>query len=181
MIFLALFLACLFVAIATGAMAAWSDIRGMTIPNLYSVIVLGAFFVAFGLLWVFGYDHVFSGLSRHLAAALIVFVITLIMFAAKVIGAADSKLGTAFALWVGLKGLIPFIFYTSLAGGLLGVAALAIRKWKPFKDPEEGSWIAQVQGGASKVPYGVAIALGALASFVKLGYVGVDNFSLFLG
>lgn len=180
MFLLLCFLIALFVVAGTSILAALSDIRGMTIPNMYSGIILGAFAACYVVLWLGGREDVFFGLGSHLIAALIVFVLTLMMFAGKAMGAGDSKLGTALALWMGLKGLIPFIFYTSLAGGLLGLAALGLRHWKPVKNPPEGSWVEQVQGGASKVPYGVAIALGALASFVKIGYLDVDILSSFL-
>jgi Flp pilus assembly protein protease CpaA len=174
MIALIVFLACVFVAVAAGAMAAWSDWKGMTIPNLYSALIIGAFFPAFIFVKWLGPSAVFFSLTSHLLAALIVFGVTAVMFAVKAIGAADSKLGTAFAFWVGLKGLPAFLFYMALAGGLLGLTALALRKWKPVKNPPAGSWIARVQAGEGSVPYGIAISLGALASFLYLGYLGVD-------
>ena len=68
----------------------------------------------------------------------------------------------------------------SVAGGLLGLTALALRKWTPVKEPKENSWVARVQAGESKVPYGVAIALGALASFVEIGYLERDTLASFL-
>lgn len=47
MIPLILFLFCVCVAIGTGLLAGLSDFRGMTIPNLYSLVVMGAFVCAF--------------------------------------------------------------------------------------------------------------------------------------
>lgn len=75
---------------------------------------------------------------------------------------------------------MPFLFYMALVGGVLGLVALALRKWKPVKNPAEGSWIARVQAGENKVPYGAAIAAGALASFVELGYFSSEVLSSFL-
>ena len=179
-VFLIIFLACLFTAVAFGVMAAMTDFRGMKIPNLYSVLIFAAFVVCYGALWVGGYaDSVFSPLLSHVSAFAAVFVITLLLFFARVWGAGDQKLISAYAIWFGIGGLPVFLIYTTLFGGILGVGALVLRKWKPFKTPPKGSWIDQVQAGASKVPYGMAITAGALASFVKIGYVSFDTLRIF--
>lgn len=180
MFLLVVFLACLMVVAGTGALAALSDVRGMVIPNAYSVIIIVSFVFCYGVLWFGGRDDVFQALFSHVAAALIVFLITLAMFMGRVMGAGDSKLATALALWAGLGGLAPFVFYMSVAGGVLALVAVLLRKWSPVREARPGSWVAQVQGGASKVPYGVAIVFGALASFVKIGYIGGDVLSSFL-
>ena len=178
MLMLIIFLTCVLTALGTGALAGLSDLRGMTIPNVYSVVIMAAFAVAFIMLWAFGPHHVFFGLKSHVLAGLIIFGITVAMFAAHAIGAADSS---AYALWVGITGLPAFLFYTALAGGVLALAALALKKWKFVKAPADGSWVARVQAGESKVPYGVAIGVGALASFVKLGDLGRGVMTSFLG
>ena len=167
---LILFLTCLFIAVAVGAMAAWSDIKGMVIPNWHSGAIIASFFVAFVLMHLLGHPEVFSSIASHLTAAVAIFLITVALFGLKTIGAADSKLSTAYAFWAGVAGLPAFLFYMSVAGGLIGLGALALRKWQPVKNPAPGGWIARAQAGENKVPYGVAIVCGALASFVKLGY-----------
>lgn len=172
MLFLILFLFCLFVAIGTGVLAGWSDFRGLTIPNLYSAVILGAFVLAWGMSLALdtGGVSVFSSIWSHLAAMFIMFFATYGMFAAGMIGAADSKIGTAFALWLGVRGLIPFLFFMTLAGGALGLAALALRRKPLWPGAPEGSWVARVQKGENAVPYGIAIALGALAAMIRVGY-----------
>lgn len=180
MLVLMVFLTGLFVAIGTGLLAGWSDFKGLTIPNLYSLIVSGAFFVTYALMWLLGRDDVFFSFFSHILGAVVVFGVTMLMFHYKAIGAADSKIGTAFALWMGLKGLFPFLFFMALFGGVLGVVALVIKKHKPFENPADGGWIAQLQAGESKVPYGIAIALGALVSFFNLGYFSSEVFASFL-
>ncbi len=180
MIALVIFLTYLLVALGIGVLAAWSDFRGLVIPNIYSAAVLASFVVAYVLLWILDRERIFSGLGSHLLSALVMFGITAGLFAVRAIGGADSKLATAYALWTGLVGMLAFVFYMALAGGLLGLAALALRKWKPVKNPRPGGWIARVQAGENKVPYGAAIVCGALASFVKLGYLGPEAFTYFL-
>ncbi len=182
MFLLIFFLMCLFVVIGTGVLAGLSDMRGMTIPNMYSVIIIGAFVVCYLVLSLGGRDDVFSSLMSHGIGGLVIFVITLIMFTTKIWGGGDAKLATAFAFWMGLKGLIAFVFYVSVAGGLLGLLALALKKWKPFriKKGQKDTWIARVQRGENKVPYGVAIVIGALASFLEIGYFDIDVLSSFV-
>jgi prepilin peptidase CpaA len=178
MLLLIVFLICLFVVVGTGVLAGLSDLRGLVIPNLYSGIVIGAFVACYAVLWMFGREDVFFSLSSHVLSAVIVFGVTLAMFAAGGLGAADSKLGTAYALWVGLPGLMPF--YMAVFGGVLALAALALKKWKPVKAPVKGGWVERVQAGESKVPYGIAIVFGALASFVKIGYFSPEVISSFV-
>jgi len=181
MFYLVLFLICLFISIGVGVLASVSDIRGMVIPNIYSVIVIAAFLAAFVALSLMGNKGVFfSSIWSHLMAAGFMFVVTVLLFAAGTLGAADSKLGSAFALWVGIKGFLPFLLLMTLAGGVLGLVALSLKKWKPVANPAEGSWVALVQGGESKVPYGVAIVFGAVIAFYHVGYFDVSNWSSLL-
>lgn len=151
-------------------LASISDIRGMTISNSYSLFVVGAFTVAFVSLYLGGLSGQLGPLWSHLASAGIFFVVTFVLFAVGALGAADSKLGAAYALWFPLSDLPLYLFFMAFVGGVLGVAALLFKRLKPFKNAPEGSWMAQVQDGASKVPYGVAIAVGMLFAFYAGGY-----------
>ncbi|HPQ50869.1 MAG TPA: prepilin peptidase, partial [Alphaproteobacteria bacterium] len=141
------------------------------IPNIVSVVILGAFILVFSGLSLLGErDIVFLSLMSHIGAGLLVFVITIGLFALKQLGAGDSKFASVIALWVGFSGLIPFLFYMSLAGGVVAAISLVLKKWKPVQSPLEGSWIAKAQDGHPSVPYGIALAFGALAAFIVQGY-----------
>ncbi len=180
MIVLIIFLICVFVTLAFGALAGLSDIRSMTIPNSYSIYVLAAFIVAYSLLYFTGHDQVFGSLLSHGLSLILTFVVTFILFAVKVLGAGDSKFASVCALWLGVKYMPIFLFFMTVFGGLLGVVALYIKRKKPFESPPEGSWVAQVQGGKDKVPYGVAIGFGMLIAFMYAGYFSTDVLSSFL-
>jgi len=182
MIGLILFLTCVFIALGTGALCAWSDFKGMTIPNLYSVIILGAFAICYGGLYALGqHDIVFMSPWSHLISASIILIFSAVMFAARTLGAADSKMATATAAWTGITGVFPFLFYMALIGGVLAVYALSIRGKTMFKNAPKGSWIDQVQNGASKVPYGIAIFLGMVGAFIQLGFFDPSLWQEFLG
>lgn len=143
-----------------------SDVRALRIPNTHVIFILAAFVPAFvlapenfGLWW-----HPF-------AAAAVFLVITYVMFVYRMLGAGDAKMGAALALWVGLPGLLPYVMYMAIAGGVLGIASIIIRKRKPFKNPREGSWVATVQAGGNAVPYGIAITVGAWGAMLHNGFI----------
>lgn len=163
---------CSLVALGCGALGAWSDFRGLTISNLYTLLILAGFVVAFAANAVLAPEGVsyFGPLKAHILAGGFFFAVTFALFSFGWLGAGDSKIGSAFALWVGMKGLICFLFYMALAGGLLAVAAVVIKNRKPFSAPPAGSWIAKIQEGQSAVPYGIAIFIGAVAGFVQNGF-----------
>lgn len=143
-----------------------SDVRTLRIPNIYSLVVTGAFILAFiikpdafGIWW------------QHFLAAGIFFVITYIMFCLGMVGGGDAKLGSAFALWVGMHGLIHYVFYMSLAGGLLGLMTMIFRKYKMLKLLPAGTWRKKLEDGGNAVPYGVALVIGALISIFHTGLI----------
>lgn len=75
-------------------------------------------------------------------------------FSAQWLGGGDVKLLAATALWLDFRSAIWFIVMVFLAGGLVAIAYLLSR---PFRRGRDG----KVRG--TRVPYGLAIALGALA------------------
>lgn len=143
-----------------------SDVQRLRIPNAYVLSVLAAFGIAFAL------SPSSFGIWWHpFAAGAVFLVVTYIMFAAGMLGAGDAKMGAALALWVGLPGLMAYVMYMAIAGGVIGALSLAIRKLKPFKNPRAGGWIATVQGGGNAVPYGIAISAGAVAAMLHNGFI----------
>lgn len=177
-IFLILYVMSVVSAIGLGLYSALSDVRGMKIPNGCSLFIAVAFIVAYAASMGAGAD-VFQNWKSHVVAAVIMLVVTILMYAAKALGAGDSKLGTAFALWAGLKGLYSFIFVMALVGGLVALAALLMSGRKMFPNAREGSWVARVQAGERVVPYGVAICAGACFAFFNQGLLSPDTFQAF--
>jgi prepilin peptidase CpaA len=173
---------CMMVAIGFGIAAAISDFRSMTIPNLYAGCIVLAFIPAY-LADAFTGNGVefFSSWKGHLIAAAVMFVITFLLFTARVIGAGDSKLCSAFALWTGLTGLGPYLFYMAILGAVLGIATKLLAHRKLVAEPHEGSWIAKSQAGEMGVPYGIAICFGAIVAFYLLGYFSPEKLTLLAG
>jgi prepilin peptidase CpaA len=115
----------------------------------------------------------------HLASAGGLFVITLVLFALGVLGAGDSKLMSAYGLWLGMEGLIPFLFGMAIAGFFLALAALVIRRFHLLPDAYPASWPGQLHDGHAYVPYGVAIFAGALFAYIEVGYFNAFSFMIF--
>lgn len=166
---------CVIVALGLGFAAAWSDFKGMTIPNLYSGLIVVSFVPAFLAVQFFNPDsEYFSGWISHLLSLAVVFSITYALFAAKIFGGGDAKMCSAYALWLGVQGLAPFLFLMAIVGGVLGLATLALAKYKPLKSPVKDSWIDKAQGGSKEVPYGIAITVGAIGAFFYSGFLSPE-------
>ena len=85
------------------------------------------------------------------------------LFAAGVIGGGDAKLAAACLLWLGPAAALPFLLWTAVAGGVLAAALLFARRL-PGLVAGPG-WMGRLLQPGGDVPYGVAIAMGALAAF----------------
>ncbi len=173
---------CMLVAIGFGIASAISDFRSMTIPNLYAGCIVLAFIPAYAADAFSGNGmEFFASWKSHLIAAAVVFAITFVLFSVRVIGAGDSKLCSAFALWVATPGLAAFLFYMSIFGALLGLATKLLNKRKLVANPKEGGWIAKSQNGEQGVPYGIAILFGVIIAFYQLGYFSPEKLAILAG
>jgi prepilin peptidase CpaA len=142
------------------AAAGLSDIVRYQIPNTASVALV----VGFAL---FAPALPLAVTGWHVAVGLAVLVATAIGFALRTMGGGDSKLIAATALWIGWDNLVPFVFLTVLAGGLVGLILLVARRFAP--DPvAAGHWYSRLLTRGEGVPYGVAIALAGLILLPRL-------------
>jgi prepilin peptidase CpaA len=141
------------------AFAAASDLLTMTIPNRLSVGLVLAFFIiapAAGLSW--------QEILAHAGVGAAMLVAGFAMFAMGWVGGGDAKLLAAASLWLGMDPMVLFLAYATVFGGVLAVAILIYRSFPADALPLP-EWAARlhVKGGA--IPYGVAIAAGALTVY----------------
>ena len=124
-------------------MAAWSDWRSRIISNeLNAVIALLAI-----VWWIVGGYPIWPDIGLRVILALGMFGVFALLFALRIMGGGDVKMMGAFALWLPMPLVLPMLFVTAIAGGLIA-GFLAIRaRFRPNEAPPE-------------VPYGIAIALG---------------------
>ena len=131
--------------------AGLSDFRVRKIPN-WSVIAL----IALYLPWVFLGPGV--SWTSGLMAFGIALVGTVLLYLMKVIGAGDSKLFAATALFAGLKLLGVLALATALIGGVIALVVLLSNPRKMMRGLTSRGKDQQGRG----IPYGVPIALAAL-------------------
>jgi len=147
------------------AAAALSDLVSYQIPNTICLVLVAGFaFAALALPLPVILSHVACG------AALL--VATAICFAFRLMGGGDAKLLAATALWVGWHSVAPFIFLTAIAGGVVGLILLALRRFAPAPtEPptEPGRWWSRLLARGEGVPYGIAIAASGLVLLARLG------------
>jgi prepilin peptidase CpaA len=139
------------------ALAAGWDLASYTIPNMLSAAII-LLFLAFAL--VAGLSG--AQLGTHLAAGLVALAAGFAMFAAGFIGGGDAKLFAATALWFGFGDLISYALVAALLGGLLTVTLLVMRRVPLPAALERQGWIARLHDPRHGIPYGVALAAGAL-------------------
>lgn len=135
--------------------AAVKDTMTMTIPNWMNVTLALMFVpaaIAAGISWpVAGY---------HLLVGLTAFVLSFGLFAFGLFGGGDAKMIPGVLLWIGPGGVLEFIVGMTLGGGALAVIVVLMRKAVPVELAPP--FARKVLSSESGIPYGVAIATGAL-------------------
>jgi prepilin peptidase CpaA len=136
------------------------DLTTMTIPNWVSgLLILGFFPVAL----MVGLSPMI--VAAHVGVALAALFVGAGMFALNWIGGGDAKLMAAVCLWLGVAGSGMFLLWTGLFGGLFCVMLIFGRFYsRPYLGGAPG-WVAQLMEPKGDIPYGVAIAAGALMAF----------------
>ncbi|MGV6821159.1 MAG: A24 family peptidase [Parvularcula sp.] len=137
--------------------AAIFDLRSFKIPNGLIVAMLAAWPVAVLLT---GTPIEAAGQSALLGLALL--IVGIVLFSRGWLGAGDGKLISATSLYVGVQGLSSFAMATALAGAALAVMLIMFRRM-PVPSPLTGqSWVRDLHARTGVMPYGVAIAAGAV-------------------
>jgi len=140
--------------------AALRDATTMTIPNWVSVALALLFLpaaLAAGLTWPqigLGFGLCLAGLVAGMA-----------MFAMNWIGGGDAKLLAAVAPWMGLSAIGPFLLFTGLAGGALSILLIGARQAPLLAGLPMPNWLHRLLEPKGDIPYGLAIAAGALMAF----------------
>ena len=145
-------------------MAGLRDLTTMIIPNWISgLLVLGFFPAAF----MVGLAP--ATVALHVGVAFAALLVGMGLFAMRVIGGGDAKLMAAACLWLGLAGSGMFVLWTGIAGGAFCVVLIFARKQlHPYMLGAPG-WVAHLMDPKGDIPYGVAIAAGALMAFPSSG------------
>jgi prepilin peptidase CpaA len=148
------------------AFAAASDLFTMTISNRVSLLLAGGFLVL----------AVASGMGPtdillHAGAGAVVLAIAFLCFAMGWVGGGDAKIAAAAALWFGFAHLMNYLLYASLFGGALTLLLVQFRQW-PLPYALAGQpWLLRLHAKESGIPYGIALAIGALMIYPETEWV----------
>jgi len=98
-----------------------------------------------------------------LAVCVGVFIISFVLFTSGRFGGGDVKLLTATALWAGPKLILPMLVAMSITGGLLALLVWGVHQVRRHHLATYGdiSLTASEYAVPNRLPYGVAIAVGA--------------------
>lgn len=140
--------------------AGLKDLISMKIPNWISGLLV-VFFLPAAL--AVGLPPI--EMAIHVGVAILALVVGAGMFALRWLGGGDAKLMAAACLWLGLEGSGMFLLWTGVMGGLFCLALIFARAHsRPFLIGAPG-WLVTLMEPKGDIPYGVAIAAGALMAY----------------
>jgi len=135
--------------------AALHDVATLKIPNWVNASIAG---LGLSALAVSGLP--LADMGWHVLTGLIAFIISFGLFSFRVFGGGDAKMIPAVALWLGPVAIVPFLVWTAFIGG--GIALLGLlARYAPLPEGAP-NWVSNTLSRGEGVPYGVAIAGGAL-------------------
>lgn len=135
---------------------AWLDWHYRLLPNRLCAVALVAGLVVTGL------GQGLAALLPHLGHAVLALLVGMALFAGGVIGGGDAKFYAALAAWFPLAEGFRLLLLVALAGLVLTVA-LWLLVWRTAP---AGRSSPAAGGQPRTVPYGVAIAAGAVMMLV---------------
>ena len=148
------------------AFAAASDLFTMTISNRVSV-ALAAGFLILALASGMGSSEILS----HVGAGATVLAVAFGCFAMGWVGGGDAKVAATAALWFGFAHLMNYLLYASVFGGVLTLLLLQLRQWPlPYAFAGQ-AWLLRLHAKESGIPYGIALAIGALMIYPETEWV----------
>ena len=143
------------------------DALSLRIPNWLTLTTALLFFpmaLATGMTFDVFLTHIFVGVSF--------FFLGFVLFSFGAFGGGDAKLLAAAGLWFGTAQVLPFLFFTVFAGGIL---AMLIGIWSMISmdwEIHEVKWTTKLRSLRPNVPYGYAFAIGAILAFPQSWWMG---------
>ena len=159
----------LFVFPLAMAYAAALDLLTMRIPNGVSLGIAAAFLVVAPIAGM-----PVQEMLMHFLVGAAVLIAGMILFSLRLVGGGDAKLLAAACLWLGPNQLLPYLVYVTIFGGALALLLLAYRGMPAGAFPLP-AWAARLHKPRSGMPYGLAIAAGALAVYPLTAWPALLN------
>lgn len=161
--------------------AAYADLTSYTLSNRLCLTVALLFPLYILATWFEGHMLPLPDIMVSLGLASLLFIICAVFFALGVMGGGDVKLIPAVALWAGTAHIIPYLFITTVIGGIIaGIIIIRYRiiASKYYKSSGNIN-LSVAKKTVSAVPYGVGIAVGGLYIAYQL-FASLDS-ALILG
>jgi prepilin peptidase CpaA len=156
------------------AFAAASDLFTMTISNRVSVALVAGF-LTLALLSGMELHDILS----HVGAGAAVLAMAFACFAMGWVGGGDAKVAAGAALWFGFGHLLNYLVYASLFGGALTLLLLQFRQWPlPYQFAGQ-TWLLRLHAKESGIPYGIALAIGALMVYPETQWIRAVDLAQF--
>jgi len=115
----------------------------------------------------------------HVGAGAAVLGVAFACFALGWIGGGDAKVAAGAALWFGFGHLLNYLVYASLFGGALTLLLLQFRQW-PLPYALAGQpWLLRLHAKETGIPYGIALAIGALTIYPDTDWIKAVDLSHF--
>jgi prepilin peptidase CpaA len=137
--------------------AALLDITRYTIPNWLTGAIALAFPVV--ALWA-GLPPM--AILVHIGVGIFALGLGMMFFALGWLGGGDAKLVAGAALWAGPTAVWVFALVAAVAGGALTLGLIFFRKMPLPENLIAKPWIARLHDHKGDIPYGVALAAGAI-------------------
>ncbi|UCA45697.1 prepilin peptidase [Pseudochrobactrum sp. XF203] len=138
--------------------AAASDLLFMKIRNIACLLFAAAFLVLAPL-----YGLPTKDILLHITAGITVLAICFALFFINAMGGGDAKLISATALWTGFSAsLIDYLLISALAGGILTLCILLLRKFIDRSEIEHITFLYRLSDPKKGIPYGIALAIAGL-------------------
>jgi prepilin peptidase CpaA len=152
------------------AFAAASDLFTMTISNRVSMALVAGF-----LMLALAGGMGSTDMLAHAGAGFTVLAIGFTCFAMGWVGGGDAKVAASVALWFGFDHLLDYLLYAALFGGALTLLLLQFRQW-PLPYALSGqAWLLRLHARESGIPYGIALAIGALMIYPETEWIRAVN------
>ena len=167
-------------AVLIALLGAWFDVTSRRIPNrLTYPAMLVAFVVRFGFL---GWRGLLEGLLGLVLCGGVFFL----RFVIHAMGGCDVKLMAAVGAWVGYHNAGMALIVCALAGGLIALGyvivlkryrttfsnMLSLIRFHAYRGLHENPGLNLSSAAAVRMPYGVAIAAGAVGTLISTVWKG---------
>ncbi|PLX37965.1 MAG: peptidase [Hyphomicrobiales bacterium] len=140
--------------------AGLSDMLTMRISNKLSLVLIIGFAVfaaRIGLGW--------EQAGMHVLVAFAVLAIGFAGFSMGWMGGGDAKMAASIALWFGGFHTLQFLLIAAVFGGALTLVILFARRIPLPTAMADIGWVARLHNATNGVPYGIALAAGALVIY----------------